>query len=112
MNRGDQLDLRPPRERFLGIARPDLRDEEIDELLDSVRSGWLTAGPKVRRAGHSARLRSIVLNRADGPLWVILDGGTEAGCPCASAAPRKLTQVSGWVPVAKCHNQTHAPQHL
>jgi dTDP-4-amino-4,6-dideoxygalactose transaminase len=38
----------PPRERFLGIARPDLRDEEIDELLDSVRSGWLTAGPKVR----------------------------------------------------------------
>lgn len=40
---------RPPRERFLGIARPDLRDEEIEELVDSVRSGWLTAGPKVRR---------------------------------------------------------------
>ena len=40
---------RPPRERFLGIARPDLRDEEIEELLDTVRSGWLTAGPKVRR---------------------------------------------------------------
>jgi dTDP-4-amino-4,6-dideoxygalactose transaminase len=39
----------PPRERFLGIARPDLRDEEVDELLDSVRSGWLTSGPKVRR---------------------------------------------------------------
>ena len=38
---------RPPRERFLGIARPDLRDEEIAELLDSVRAGWLTAGPKV-----------------------------------------------------------------
>ena len=38
---------RPPRQRFLGIARPDLRDEEIAELLDSVRAGWLTAGPKV-----------------------------------------------------------------
>ena len=49
MNRGDRPDPRPPREQFLGIARPDLRDEEIAEMLDSVRSGWLTAGPKVRR---------------------------------------------------------------
>ncbi|HEX8207443.1 MAG TPA: DegT/DnrJ/EryC1/StrS family aminotransferase [Solirubrobacteraceae bacterium] len=41
--------MKPPRDRFLGIARPDLRDEEIDELVDSIRSGWLTAGPKVDR---------------------------------------------------------------
>ncbi|HEX2088131.1 MAG TPA: DegT/DnrJ/EryC1/StrS family aminotransferase [Solirubrobacteraceae bacterium] len=41
-----QASAAPP---FLGIAQPDLRDEEIDELLDSIRSGWLTAGPKVAR---------------------------------------------------------------
>jgi dTDP-4-amino-4,6-dideoxygalactose transaminase len=34
---------------FLGVSRPDLRDEEIAEILDTVRSGWLAAGPKVVR---------------------------------------------------------------
>ena len=35
--------------RFLGIARPELGDEEIDEVIDTLRSGWLTYGPKVQR---------------------------------------------------------------
>ena len=29
--------------------RCDLNDIEIDEVVDSLRSGWLTTGPKVRR---------------------------------------------------------------
>ncbi|MEM6457055.1 MAG: DegT/DnrJ/EryC1/StrS aminotransferase family protein [Acidobacteriota bacterium] len=29
--------------------RPDLQDAEIDEVVDTLRSGWLTTGPKTRR---------------------------------------------------------------
>ena len=37
----------PPRP-YLGLSAPQIGDEEIEELLDSIRSGWLTTGPKVR----------------------------------------------------------------
>jgi dTDP-4-amino-4,6-dideoxygalactose transaminase len=29
--------------------RPDLREEEVDEVVATLRSGWLTTGPRVRR---------------------------------------------------------------
>ena len=35
------------RTQFLGVSRPEFGDEEIDELLDAIRSGWVTTGPKV-----------------------------------------------------------------
>jgi dTDP-4-amino-4,6-dideoxygalactose transaminase len=35
------------REQFLGVSRPQFGTEEIDELLDAIRSGWVTTGPKV-----------------------------------------------------------------
>jgi dTDP-4-amino-4,6-dideoxygalactose transaminase len=34
---------------FLPFALPDLGDEEIAEVVDSLRSGWITTGPKVKR---------------------------------------------------------------
>lgn len=34
---------------FLPFALPDIGDDEINEVLDSLRSGWLTTGPKTRR---------------------------------------------------------------
>ena len=37
----------PPRP-YLGISAPQIGDEEIEELLDAIRSGWVTTGPKVR----------------------------------------------------------------
>src|SRR2546426_5451377 len=37
------------RETFLPFSRPALGDEEIAELVDSIRSGWITTGPKVER---------------------------------------------------------------
>ena len=37
----------PPRP-YLGLSAPQLGDEEIEELLDAIRSGWLTSGPKVQ----------------------------------------------------------------
>jgi len=35
--------------RFLPYALPDIGEEEINEVLDSLRSGWLTTGPKTKR---------------------------------------------------------------
>ncbi|MBD2355844.1 DegT/DnrJ/EryC1/StrS family aminotransferase [Tolypothrix sp. FACHB-123] len=34
---------------FLPFALPDIGEEEIAEVLDSLRSGWLTTGPKTKR---------------------------------------------------------------
>jgi UDP-4-amino-4-deoxy-L-arabinose-oxoglutarate aminotransferase len=33
---------------FLPFALPDIGDEEIAEVVDSLRSGWVTTGPKAR----------------------------------------------------------------
>lgn len=37
------------RTTFLPYALPSIGEEEIAEVVDSLRSGWLTSGPKVRR---------------------------------------------------------------
>lgn len=34
---------------FLPFALPDIGDDEIREVVDSLRSGWITTGPKTRR---------------------------------------------------------------
>lgn len=34
---------------FLPLARPDIGEEEIAEVVDTLRSGWLTFGPKTQR---------------------------------------------------------------
>lgn len=36
-------------EEFLPFALPDIGEEEIAEVLDSLRSGWITTGPKTKR---------------------------------------------------------------
>jgi dTDP-4-amino-4,6-dideoxygalactose transaminase len=33
---------------FLPFAKPDISQAEVDEVVDTLRSGWLTGGPKVR----------------------------------------------------------------
>jgi dTDP-4-amino-4,6-dideoxygalactose transaminase len=37
------------RDSFLPYARPDIGEEEIAEVADSLRSGWVSTGPKVKR---------------------------------------------------------------
>jgi dTDP-4-amino-4,6-dideoxygalactose transaminase len=34
---------------FLPFAMPDIGDEEIAEVVDTLRSGWVTTGPKAKR---------------------------------------------------------------
>ena len=35
------------RETFLHLARPEIGDEEIAEVVETLRSGWLVGGPKL-----------------------------------------------------------------
>jgi dTDP-4-amino-4,6-dideoxygalactose transaminase len=37
------------RDTFLPFSRPSLGEEEIAELVESLRSGWITTGPKVEK---------------------------------------------------------------
>ena len=33
---------------FLPFALPDIGEDEITEVVDSLRSGWVTTGPKAK----------------------------------------------------------------
>lgn len=35
--------------KFLPFALPEISDEEIAEVVDALRSGWITTGPKVKK---------------------------------------------------------------
>lgn len=37
------------RKTFLPFSMPTIEDEEINEVIDSLKSGWITTGPKVKR---------------------------------------------------------------
>jgi dTDP-4-amino-4,6-dideoxygalactose transaminase len=37
------------RDTFLPFSRPSIRQQEIDEVVDTLRSGWITTGPKSER---------------------------------------------------------------
>jgi dTDP-4-amino-4,6-dideoxygalactose transaminase len=39
----------PDRPPFLPFALPEIGEEEIAEVVDTLRSGWVTTGPKARR---------------------------------------------------------------
>jgi UDP-4-amino-4,6-dideoxy-N-acetyl-beta-L-altrosamine transaminase len=43
----DSIDT-PVREEFLPFSLPDIGQAEIDEVVDTLRSGWITTGPKTK----------------------------------------------------------------
>ena len=53
---------------FLPFALPDIGDEEIAEVVDTLKSGWVTTGPKARRfeEDFSAFLNSHPLRPGEG----------------------------------------------
>jgi dTDP-4-amino-4,6-dideoxygalactose transaminase len=57
-------------QRFLGIARPDIDEDALEEVRDTLLSGWLTRGPQVQR--FEERLSSYV----DAPFLRCLDSCT------------------------------------
>jgi len=60
------------REEFLSFSPPDVGDEEIAAVAESLRSGWLTTGPRVRE--FEERFASFV----DAPGAVALNSATAA----------------------------------
>jgi dTDP-4-amino-4,6-dideoxygalactose transaminase len=54
------------RETFLPFARPSIGEAEIAEVVDSLRSGWLTTGPKTER--FAEQFREYVGGRFAAPL--------------------------------------------
>ncbi len=66
-------------EEFLPFALPDIGEEEIAEVVDSLRSGWLTTGPKTRlfeedfAAFIGGGVEAIAVNSATAGLHLALE---------------------------------------
>jgi dTDP-4-amino-4,6-dideoxygalactose transaminase len=69
---------------FLPFALPEIGEEEIAEVVDTLKSGWITTGPKARRfeaafteflgaGGDDAPLQSIAVNSATAGLHLALE---------------------------------------
>lgn len=67
-----------PRETFLPFALPDIGDEEIAEVTDVLRSGWVTTGPKVRElerqfASYVGAKHAVAVNSCTAALHLALE---------------------------------------
>jgi len=65
--------------QFLPFCRPTLEDEEIASVVESLKSGWITTGPKVLKFEEMWRERTgaphaVALNSATAGLHVALAG--------------------------------------
>ncbi len=65
------------RRDFLPFCRPTIEQDEIDEVVDSLRSGWITTGPKTaqleeRFHGWSGGQEAIAVNSATSGLHLAL----------------------------------------
>lgn len=67
----------PVRSDFLPYCLPDLGQDEIDEVVDTLKSGWITTGPKVKKfeanfADYVNADHAIAVNSCTGGLHVAL----------------------------------------
>jgi len=64
---------------FIPFALPDIGEEEIAEVVDSLRSGWLTTGPKTKRFEQEfadfigSGVEAIAVNSATSGLHLALE---------------------------------------
>lgn len=71
---------------FLPFAMPDIGEEEIAEVVDSLRSGWLTTGPKSKRfedefaAFLGGDVHAVAVNSATAGLHLAVEAlGVQSG---------------------------------
>lgn len=71
---------RQPGHAFLPFALPEIGEEEIGEVIDTLRSGWITTGPKAARFESEfakflgdASLHCIAVNSATAGLHLALE---------------------------------------
>jgi dTDP-4-amino-4,6-dideoxygalactose transaminase len=87
----------PVRDTFLPFSTPAIGQEEIDEVVDTLRSGWLTTGPKAQRfeedfAGFADARHAIAVSSCTAALHLSL---LAAGCgPGDEVIAPDLTFVS------------------
>jgi dTDP-4-amino-4,6-dideoxygalactose transaminase len=67
----------PVRRDFLPFNQPDIEQAEIEEVVDALRSGWITTGPKTkaferRFAEYVGARHAIAVNSCTGGLHVAL----------------------------------------
>ena len=100
----------PPRRAPLPFCRPTIEDAEIAEVVESLRSGWITTGPKVAKFEALFRERlhapeAIAVNSATGGLHLsvaVLDlkPGDEVIVPSLTwTATANVVELSGARPV-------------
>ena len=73
--------MNPTEAPFLPFALPEIGEDEIAEVVDALRSGWITTGPKARRFEQDfaaflgdPSLQSIAVNSATAGLHLALEG--------------------------------------
>src|SRR5205085_3485044 len=69
---------RHSRTTFLPFALPHITEAEIDEVVDTLRSGWLTTGPKTKRferefAAQVGAPYALAVNSATAAMHLALD---------------------------------------
>lgn len=67
----------PIRSEFLPFSRPEIGDEEIHEVVQVLRSGWITTGPRTkefeqRTAEYIGAKHAIAVNSCTGGLHIAL----------------------------------------
>lgn len=63
---------------FLPFARPDIGEEEIAAVVEALRSGWITTGPRAREfegafANYVGSKHAVAVNSATGGLHLALE---------------------------------------
>ena len=74
--RADSVDA-PVRNAFLPFSQPDIGQAEIDEVVDTLRSGWITSGPKTKEferrfAEYVGARHAIAVNSCTAALHIAL----------------------------------------
>ena len=101
---------RPVRTTFLPFAAPSIGPEEEAEVLDALRSGWLTSGPKVKQfeeefAARVGTKHAVAVNSCTAALHLALEAvGVESGdevltTPMTFAATGEVIRYLGATPV-------------
>jgi dTDP-4-amino-4,6-dideoxygalactose transaminase len=98
------------RDDFLPFSRPSIRQVEIDEVVDTLRSGWITTGPKSERferqladyigVPHALALSSATAGMHIGLMALGLRPGDEViTTPITWASTFNMVELLGGIPV-------------
>jgi dTDP-4-amino-4,6-dideoxygalactose transaminase len=98
------------RDTFLPFSKPTIRQVEIDEVVDCLKSGWITTGPKAERferefAAYTGFPQVLALSSATAGLHIgLLALGLKPGdevvtTPMTWAATVNMIEACGGVPV-------------